>query len=58
MVKMEDCCIIQEYIKCVLPLLTEVVGCERKEYAFIVLPEYDIIICMHACQCWLSHESI
>ena len=47
---------LREYIKCVLPPLTEVVDpiinlisrfynfCERREYAFNVLPEYSIII--------------
>ncbi len=53
----ENYIILREYIKCVLPPLTEVVGltmnlingtyhfCERREYAFNVLLEYDIIIC-------------
>ena len=48
--------VLREYIKCVLPPLTEVVGpiinlinetynfCERREYAFNVLPEYNITI--------------
>ena len=58
---MENYIILREYTKCVLPPLTEVVGptmnlisgthhfCERKEYAFNILLEYDIII-----QDWLS----
>jgi hypothetical protein len=52
----ENYIILREYIKCVLPPLTEVVGptmnlingthdfCERREYVFNVLPEYNIII--------------
>jgi hypothetical protein len=54
--KRENYIILWEYIKYVLPPLTEVVVstmnlinrthyfCERREYAFNVLPEYDIII--------------
>jgi hypothetical protein len=54
--KRENYIILREYIKCVLLPLTEVVGptmnlisgtlhfCEKREYAFNVLPEYDIII--------------
>jgi hypothetical protein len=54
--KRENYIILQEYIKYVLPHLTEVVVptmnlinrthhfCKRREYAFNVLPEYDIII--------------
>ena len=52
---MDNYIILREYIKCVLPPLTEVVGpimnlisgtyhfCEKKEYAFNILSEYDTI---------------
>ncbi len=51
----ENYIILGEYIKCVIPPLTEVVGpsmnlisgthdfCEKREYVFYVLPEYNII---------------
>jgi hypothetical protein len=51
----ENYIILREYIKCILPPFTEVVGpimnlisgtydfYERREYAFNVLPEYSII---------------
>jgi hypothetical protein len=51
----ENYIILWEYIKYILPPLTKVVGpimnlingthdfCERREYAFNVLPEYNII---------------
>ena len=51
----ENYIMLWEYIKCILPPLTEVVGptmilisethdfCERREYTFNVLPEYSII---------------
>jgi hypothetical protein len=51
----ENYIILGEYIKCVIPPLTEVVGltinlisrthdfCEKKEYVFNVFPEYNII---------------
>jgi hypothetical protein len=52
---MENYIILREYIKCILPPLTKMVGpimnlisgthhfYERREYAFNVLPEYYII---------------
>ena len=52
----ENYIILREYIKCVLPPLIDVVGltmnlisgtydfCERKKYAFNVIPKYSIII--------------
>ena len=51
----ENYVIFREYIKCILPLLTKVVDlimnliseiyhfCERREYTFNILPEYNII---------------
>ena len=51
----ENYIILQEYIKCVLLLLTEVMSptmnlisgthdfCEKRKYAFNILPEYSII---------------
>jgi hypothetical protein len=47
---------LREYIKCVLPPLTEIMGpimnlisgihdfCEKRKYEFNVFPEYSIII--------------
>jgi hypothetical protein len=70
MILSENYIILLEYIKRVLPPLIKVVGptinlisgthnfCERKEYAFNVLPEYSIIIRYYQIPCTSNFGTI